>query len=211
MKYLSSIALCMLCSMTFAHPVMSFENLKQSKNLSKECTQDDPDVFEPKTYSLQSGKVKLTTYSCISEKQGKTQYYSGYGVQLASGQMIYFYDQLLDAIGYVGSSSQRVDQSTVVFDNMYERGGDLIFVWLQDDQHIYATKVPYMASDEGSIQISAQNQKIFLQKQIYLGENNLYQAQYKKVGQGIILKKQVGKGMVYVSGDLKKFQQEHLQ
>lgn len=211
MKYLSSIVLCMMCSATFANSTINFENLKQSKTLDKACTQDDTDVFEVKTYQLKSGKVQLKTYSCTTEKQGKTQYYSGFGLQLASGQMIYFYDHLSDAIGYVGVSSQRVDQSTVVFDNMYERGGDLVFVWMQDEQHIYASKVPYMASDEGGIKISAQDQKIYLQKQLYLGENKQQQAQYKKIGQGIVLKKQAGKGMVYLSGDLKKFQQEHLQ
>ncbi|WP_111858341.1 hypothetical protein [Acinetobacter sp. CFCC 10889] len=206
-KYILSCILLM-CNSVQANSNHVFAALPSSVQLSSECTQDDPDVFEPKTYRLNVGKVTLTTYSCRTEKTDHSKYYSSYGLKLSSGKQLFLNDQAADAIGYVGGSVAQVDASTVVFDNMYERGGDLVLVWFVDEQHVYSAKIPYMASDEGSVTVTARGQNIILQKKIYLGDDQKGQAQHKNVGQALVVKKEKNKGLIYQSGNVKNFQQD---
>ena len=145
----------------FAKP---FEQLNVQTKLSNECNEDDHESFTPQSYQLRSAKVELKSYSCQSKKKSREQYYSAYELQFNGKNSVYFVDQLLDAIGYVGSKSEKVDVDTVVFDNMYERGGDLLIVWVQDLQHVYHVKVPYMAGDEGGVKLYTRNNQIYIQK-----------------------------------------------
>ncbi|WP_174493120.1 MULTISPECIES: hypothetical protein [Acinetobacter] len=195
-----------ICSATQADSNHTFAALPYSSQLNHECTQDDSEVFEPKTYHLNVGKVTLKTYSCHIEKAHHSQYYSSYGLKLDSGKQFFLNDQAVDAIGYVGITAQQVDASTVVFDNMYERGGDLVLLWFTDAQHLYSAKIPYMTSDEGSVTVTAQGQNIILQKKIYLGDDQKGLAKYKNIGQSIVIKKENNKGLVYQSGNMKSFQ-----
>ncbi|WP_227549045.1 hypothetical protein [Acinetobacter bereziniae] len=182
-----------------------FEQLTVQTKLSNECTQDDSDIFTAQTYQLGSTKVGLKSYSCQTKKQNKEQYYSAYGLQFNSKKSVYFVDHSVDAIGYVGGKSEKVDANTIVFDNMYERGGDLIIVWMQDLQHIHHLKVHYMASDEGGVKLYSRNNQIYIQK-IVLKELDGDKPIYKNVGNPITLKKIPNKGLVFSGGNLKLFQ-----
>lgn len=206
-KYLIVI-MGMICSFGHADANIKFETLQSHSQLSKACKQDALDVFKPKTYLLNVGKVTLNSYSCIRQEYDNSQYYSAYAVKFASGKQLFFYDQTADASAYVDINAYAVGSSIVVFDNMNERGGDLILIWLQDAQHVYSTKIPYMTSDEGSVDVVVQGENIILQKKVYIGDDQQSQAKFKKVGQALVLKKENAKGLTYSSGHVKNFQHE---
>ncbi|WP_353167138.1 hypothetical protein [Acinetobacter sp.] len=182
-----------------------FEQLTVQTKLSKECTQDESEIFTTQTYQLHSEKVGLKSYSCQTKKQNKEQYYSAYGVQFNGKKSVYFVDDHVDAIGYVGLKAEKIDADTVYFDGMYERGGDLIIVWVEDLQHIHHLKVHYMASDEGGVKLYNRNNQIYIQK-IDLKELDGDKPIYKNVGKPITLKKIPNKGLEFSGGNLKLFQ-----
>ena len=115
----------MLTSSIYAQ---EFQQLNTQTKLAKQCHKDDEDIFSPQNYQLGSIKVVLKTYSCIGKKQVREQYFSAYGIQLGAKKSLYLVDQLADASGYVGVKSEQVDADTIVFDSMYERGGDLVIM-----------------------------------------------------------------------------------
>ncbi|WP_434278098.1 hypothetical protein [Acinetobacter sp. CE-15] len=199
--------LLFICSVVITSSIYAqeFQQLNIQTQLAKQCHQDDEDIFSPQTYQLRSTKVVLKTYSCTSKKQDREQYYSAYGIQLGAKKSLYLVDQQVDASGYVGVKSEQVDADTIVFDSMYERGGDLVIVWMPDLQQIYHVKVHYMASDEGGIKLYRKNDQIFIQK-IDLKALKHDQPIYKNIGKPVILKKVQGKGIVFASGDLKALQ-----
>lgn len=206
-KYLILIV-GVICSFGHADTNFKIEMLQSHSQLRKACKQDALDVFKPKTYSLNVGKVTLNSYSCIGQKHDNPQYYSAYALKFASGKQLFFYDQTADTNTYVDIDAYAVGSSVVVFDNMNERGGDLILIWLQDAQHVYFTKIPYMTSDEGSVDVVVQGENIILQKKVYIGDDHQAQAKFKKVGQALVLKKENTKGLTYSSGHLKNFQHD---
>jgi hypothetical protein len=183
----------------------SFEQLNVQSKLSNECTLDAPELFSPQRFQLRLAKVELKSYSCQTKKQSREQYYSAYGLQINGKKSVYFVDQMLDGIGYVGGKSEKIDADTVAFDNMYERGGDLIIVWMQDLQHIHHVKVHYMAGDDGGVKLYSRNNQIYIQK-VMLKELDGDKPIYENVGKPITFKKIPNKGLEFSGGHLKIFQ-----
>ena len=200
----SFLLVCGLVSVSqlYAKP---FQQLTVQTKLSHECTQDDSEIFTAQRYQLRLAKVELKSYSCQSKKQSREQYYSAYGLQFNDKKSVYFVDQMIDAIGYVGVKAEKIDSDTVYFDGMYERGGDLILVWVEDLQRIHHLKVHYMASDEGGVKLYTRNNQIYIQK-VDLKELDDDKPIYKNVGKPIILKKIPNKGLEFSGGNLKLFQ-----
>ncbi|WP_171530227.1 hypothetical protein [Acinetobacter defluvii] len=65
-KYLILIV-GVICSFGHADTNFKIEMLQSHSQLRKACKQDALDVFKPKTYSLNVGKVTLNSYSCIGQ------------------------------------------------------------------------------------------------------------------------------------------------
>lgn len=205
MKNPSFKIIFLMCSFLVSSFVnaQSFEPLKINPTLSNECTEDGTDVFEPKTFKLSSGQVKLKTYSCMRHHQKQQRYYSVYGLEFNTKKTVYLQDKLYEAIGYVGSNANQVDTETVIFNSMAERGGDLVLIWVQDLNHVYNLKIPYMASDEGGVRFNTKNNQIYIQKVEALPGTDV---KFKNKGKPIIFKKVKNKGIVFLSGDLNAFQ-----